>query len=66
LDIGFSAPGAIGSGALIVGVQDGGVLSETAERADKATKGAIRRALSFSRFKGSRRAGVWISLLLPG
>jgi leucyl aminopeptidase len=52
LDVSFSAPGAIGPGTLVVGIEDGGVLSETAGRADKASGGAIKRALSFSRFKG--------------
>ena len=63
MDISFSAPAAIGSGALVVGVQDGGVLSEAAERADKATKGAIRRALSFSRFRG--QGGQSLDLVAP-
>jgi len=63
LDIGFSTPGAIGPGALVVGIQDGGVLSETAERADKASGGAIKRALSFSRFNG--QAGQTLDIVAP-
>src|SRR5262249_21728992 len=63
LDITFSAPGAIGPGALVVGIQDAGVLSETAERADKASGGAIKRALSFSRFKG--QAGQSLDIVAP-
>jgi leucyl aminopeptidase len=63
LDISFSTPGAIGPGALVVGIQEGGVLSETAERADKATVGAVKRALSVSRFKG--QAGQSLELVAP-
>ena len=63
MDISFAAPGAIGPGTLVVGIQDGGVLSETAERADKAAHGAIKRALSFSRFKG--QGGQSLDIVAP-
>jgi leucyl aminopeptidase len=63
MDISFVAPGAIGPGALVVGILDGGALTETAARADKATEGALKRALSVSRFKG--QAGHSLELLAP-
>jgi leucyl aminopeptidase len=63
LDISFSTPGAIGPGALVVGVQEGGVLSEAAARADKAAEGAVKRALSVSRFKG--QGGQILELVAP-
>ena len=63
MDISFSSPAAIGPGALVVGVLDGGVLTEAAERADKATGGAIKRALSFGRFKG--QSGQSLDIVAP-
>lgn len=63
MDISFSTPGAIGPGALVVGVLDGGVLTEAAERADKAAGGAIKRALSVSRFKG--QGGQSLDIVAP-
>ena len=61
--ISFAAPGAIGPGTLVVGIKDGAVLSETAARADKATRGAIKRALSFSRFRG--QGGQSLDIVAP-
>jgi leucyl aminopeptidase len=63
MEISFAAPGAIGPGALVVGVLDGGTLTETAAHADEATNGAIKRALGVSRFKG--QAGQSLELLAP-
>ena len=63
MEISFTAPGAIGPGALVVGILDGGVLTEAAERVDKATGGAVKRALSVSRFRG--QSGHSLELLVP-
>ena len=63
MDISFAAPGAIGPGALVVGILEGGALSDAAARADQATNGALKRALSTSRFKG--QAGHSLELLAP-
>ncbi|HXJ00114.1 MAG TPA: leucyl aminopeptidase [Micropepsaceae bacterium] len=63
MDISFATPGASGPGALVVGVLDGGELTEAAVHADKATGGAIKRALAVSRFKG--RTGQSLELLAP-
>jgi leucyl aminopeptidase len=61
--ISFVAPGAIPHGAWAMGVLDGGTLSESAAKADKATGGALTRAIQISRFKG--RAGHAIEVLAP-
>jgi leucyl aminopeptidase len=63
MEISFAAPGAIGPGAVVVGVLDGGALSDAARRADQAIGGAIKRALQVSRFKG--QAGHSLELLAP-
>ena len=63
MEISFAAPGAIGPGALVVGIFEGGALSQAAIRADEATGGALKRALGVSRFKG--QAGHSLELLAP-
>ena len=63
MDIGFGPRGGIGPGALVVGILDGGGLTEAAAAADKATRGAVKRAVAVSRFKG--QAGRSIELLAP-
>ena len=63
MDISFTSRGNIGPGALVVGILDGGGLTAAAAAADEATGGAVRRALSVSRFKG--QAGQSLELLAP-
>ncbi|HEY4263866.1 MAG TPA: leucyl aminopeptidase [Micropepsaceae bacterium] len=63
MEISFAAPDAVSPGALVVGVLEGGVLSDAAMRADRATGGAVKRALQVSRFKG--QAGHSLELLAP-
>ncbi len=50
----FSSPSLPRAGAIAVAVSEGETLSSTAERLDKATGGAVRRAMSASRFKGNK------------
>ena len=50
-------------GALVVGVMDGGHLSESAAAVDKATGGAVSRAIGAGRFRG--QAGRSLELLVP-
>ncbi len=54
MKIGFSAPAMPRAGAIMVGILDGGDLSPMAERLEKATDGALRRAIGSSRFTGKR------------
>ena len=63
MQISFGSSRAIGPGAWVVGVNDGGVLSPQAARSDEAAGGALKRALTFSRFKG--QPGQTIELLAP-
>jgi leucyl aminopeptidase len=63
MQLSFVAPGAIGSGALVVGAIDGATLLPAAESADKETGGALKRALGFSRFTG--KPGQMVELLAP-
>jgi len=53
----------IGPGTLVVGILDGGALTGAASSADKATGGAVKRALAASRFKG--QPGQSLELLAP-
>jgi leucyl aminopeptidase len=63
MQLSFAAPHAIDSGAWIVGALEGGVLSNTAQKADKAAGGAIRRGLKVSSFTG--KAGQALEILAP-
>ncbi len=54
MKLSFSEPGLPKSGAMVVCVGDGGKLSATARQLDKATGGAISRALKESRFSGKK------------
>jgi leucyl aminopeptidase len=63
MQISFVSPGAIGPGALVLSVQDGGVLSAQAARCDEMVSGALKRAVEVSRFKG--QAGQSIEVLAP-
>ncbi len=58
-----AALGAIGPLALVVGIGEGGVLTEAAVRVDEATGGQVKRALASTRFKG--QAGHSLELLAP-
>jgi leucyl aminopeptidase len=63
MDISFAAREPAGPGALVVGILEGGVLSDAAARTDRATGGAIKRALAVSRFKG--QSGHILEVLAP-
>jgi leucyl aminopeptidase len=63
MKISFSAPAMPRSGAVVVGVLDGGALTPTARRIDEATDGAVARAIKAGRFKGGR--GQTLQLLAP-
>jgi len=52
MQLGFIAPSAVKSGAWVVGATEGPTLLPAARKADKASGGAIHRALSVSRFTG--------------
>jgi leucyl aminopeptidase len=51
------------SGALVVGVLKGGTLLATAKQLDKASKGALGKAIKASRFTGGK--GQWLDLIAP-
>ena len=63
MKIAISAPAMPRSGALVVGVLDGGELGATAQRLDKSTDGAITRAIKASRFDG--KSGQTLMLFAP-
>lgn len=63
MEISFDRPRAIQHGALVVGVLDGGKLTDSAAAADKATNGALSRAIAAGRFKG--QPGQSLELLVP-
>ena len=48
----FSGPGSAASGALVVGVLEGNMLTPSAKTLDKKIGGGIKRAIKASRFKG--------------
>jgi leucyl aminopeptidase len=63
MQLSFVAPGAIGSGALVVGATEGAKLLPGAAAADKEAGGALTRALGFSRFTG--KSGQMLEVLAP-
>ena len=65
MQISFVAPSdaAPSQGAWVVGAADGGALLPAAVRADRASGGALTRALKFSRFTG--KAGQMLEVLAP-
>jgi leucyl aminopeptidase len=63
MDISFDRLRSFGEGALVVGVLDGGKLTDSASAVDQATGGAVSRALAASRFRG--QAGHSLELLVP-
>ena len=63
MQISFVAPSNIAAGAWVVGAADGSALLPAAVRADKASGGALTRALKISRFTG--KAGQMLEVLAP-
>ena len=63
MKISFSAPSLPRSGPVVVAVLSGGKLLATAERLDKATDGALSRAIGASRFKGE--CGQSLTVMSP-
>jgi leucyl aminopeptidase len=67
MQISFVAPADVtakdGGGAWVVGATDGAALLGAAVRLDKASGGALTRALKFSRFTG--KAGQFLEVLAP-
>ncbi len=63
MQLSFAAPSTQGSGARVVGATDGSVLLPAAAEADRATGGALKRAIAASRFAG--KPGQIVELLAP-
>jgi leucyl aminopeptidase len=67
MQISFATPTTAGqnvtAGAWVVGASDGAALLPAAARADKASGGALARALKFSRFTG--KSGQMLEVLAP-
>ncbi|MBI2586706.1 MAG: leucyl aminopeptidase [Rhodospirillales bacterium] len=63
MKIAFSDPGMTAAGALVVGVLEGNKLTASAKAVDRKTRGAVKRALKASRFKG--QAGRTLTLVAP-
>lgn len=63
MQISFQTPTLDGHGATALAIGEGNVLAASADRADKQSGGAIRRALSVSRFSG--KAGQILELVAP-
>lgn len=63
MQLSFAALSISGSGALVVGATAGGTLSPSAAAADKASGGAITRALSNGKFTG--KPGQVLDLVAP-
>ncbi|HKX64205.1 MAG TPA: leucyl aminopeptidase [Rhizomicrobium sp.] len=63
MQISFVTNAAAGDGAWVVGAVAGGILLPSAVRLDKASGGALTRALKFSRFTG--KAGQMLEVLAP-
>jgi len=64
MKLSFSEPGLPKTGAVIVCVGDGGKLSATARQLDKATDGALSRAIKESRFSGKK--SQLLDVVAPG
>jgi leucyl aminopeptidase len=63
MEIAFAAPSHQGEGTLVLGLAEGESLAGRAADANKATDGALKRALGGSRFVG--KAGQILELLAP-
>ncbi|MGZ5925353.1 MAG: leucyl aminopeptidase [Rhizomicrobium sp.] len=65
MQISFTAPSAkVQAGSWVVAASEGRALSQAAVKADKASAGALTRALKFSRFTG--KSGEMLEVLAPG
>ncbi len=63
MQIAFAAPATNPEGTLVVGALEGGILTASAAAADRATSGALTRALGASKFTG--KAGQLLEILAP-
>ena len=63
MQISFASPALPGTGALVVGVMEGGKLSASAQALDKKMSGGIARAIKGSRFTGKK--GQSLTLMVP-
>ncbi len=63
MQLSFAAPALDRAGALVVGVLEGGSLTGPAEAANRASGGALKRALGVSKFTG--KAGQMLEVLAP-
>ena len=63
MNITFAAPASVTAGSWVVGGLEGGALLPAAISADKASGGALSRALKFARFKG--QPGQMVEVLAP-
>ena len=63
MNITFAAPAAVAAGSWVIGAVEGGALLPAAVSADKASGGALTRALKFARFKG--QPGQMVEVLAP-
>jgi leucyl aminopeptidase len=63
MQLNFAATSPTGTGALIIGVGEGGVMTQSAARVDKASGGALSRAMGLGRFTG--KSGTTLEILAP-
>jgi len=63
MNISFASPSVPSSGALVVGVLEGGKLTPSATSLDKATDGALERAIAASSFSGKK--GELLDIVAP-
>ena len=63
MQLSFAAPHAVDSGAWVVGAADGNVLTAAAQKADRASGGALSRGLKVSKFTG--KSGQVLEILAP-
>ena len=63
MKISFASLGFPSSGAVVVGVKEGAVLTPSAAEYDKKTDGAVTRAIGASRFTGAK--GQSLEILAP-
>src|ERR1700743_656882 len=63
MQLSFADPQALSQGAWVVGALEGSALTEAAKAADKASGGAITRALGVSKFTGKK--GQVLEVLAP-
>ncbi|MBV9419467.1 MAG: leucyl aminopeptidase, partial [Alphaproteobacteria bacterium] len=63
MQLSFAAPHAVASGAWVVGALDGNALTPAAQKADKASGGALARGLKVSKFTG--KSGQVLEVLAP-